>query len=76
MVYVGPAPKIPFIPEKAFYPIHPSGEGVYYSWRDCTKRFIVCLKWEYKEQLFRFDDKEAMGYFLHNDFGFKKRQAP
>jgi hypothetical protein len=70
------SPEIPFIPEKAFYPIHPNGEGVYYSWRECVRRFVVCTKWERKEVLFKFSDREAMGWFLNNDFGFKKRQGP
>jgi hypothetical protein len=69
-------PDIPFIPEKAFFPLHPSGDGIYYSWRECGKRFIVCLRWDYKEIIFRFDDKEAMRWFQANDFGLKKRQGP
>lgn len=51
-------------------------DGVYYSWKECTKRIIFCIKWEHKEVFFSFADKEAMKWFKANDFGFKKRENP
>ena len=66
-------PKIPFDNEAAFYPIHPSLEGVYYSWDDCKYFGLKCV---YNETLFRFDDKAAMQWFLIKGFGFKKLERP
>ena len=76
MVAVYAGPKIPFNAEEAFFPLHPSGTGVFYSWDECTRRIIACLKWEYREIIFRFDDPPTMGWFINNDFGFKKREKP
>ena len=69
-------PNIPFDAEEAFFPLHPSGEGVFYSWRECERRILVCTKWRYKEVIFRFNDSNIMEWFINNDFGFKKRERP
>ena len=69
-------PHIPMPYDKAFFPIEKDLSGIYYSWRECTKRFIICLKWERKKITFKFTDKEAIKYFKDNDFGFIKRQGP
>lgn len=74
MVHI--APDIPFMADKAFYPIEKDLNGVYYSWRECTRRIIVCTKWETKKVHFGFDNKEMMNYFKANDFGFYKRPQP
>jgi len=74
LVSIGP--KIPFDNQNAFFPIHPSGKGVYYSWDECTRRILVCVKWEYKEVLFRFDDENMMNWFINNNFGFKRLERP
>jgi len=50
--------------------------GVYYSWRECTKRFILCTRWELKKVSFKFNNPEAMSFFKNNDFGLTKRQSP
>jgi len=76
VVAVHAGPKIPFNADEAFFPLHPSGTGVFYSWDECVTRFIVCVKWEYREVIFRFDDPAVMGWFINNDFGFKKREKP
>jgi len=70
------APDIPFPAQDAFFPIEKDLSGVYYSWRECAKRFIVCLKWEQKKVSFKFNDQETMKFFKANDFGFKKRESP
>jgi hypothetical protein len=70
------APDIPFPVDKAFFPIEPDLSGVYYSWRECAKRFILCVKWEQKKISFKFNDPEAMKFFKANDFGFIKRKSP
>jgi hypothetical protein len=67
---------IPFPVDKAFFPLEKDLSGVYYSWRECTKKFIVCFKWEKKKVSFKFSDKEAIKFFKDNDFGFIKRQGP
>jgi len=50
--------------------------GVYYSWNECKKKFLICLKWEIKKVSFKFNDPEAMRFFKDNDFGLKKRENP
>jgi hypothetical protein len=67
---------IPFPVDKAFFPLEKDLSGVYYSWRECTKKFIVCFKWEKKKVSFKFSNQEAMKFFKDNDFGFIKRQGP
>jgi hypothetical protein len=74
LVHVGPG--IPFPTDAAFFPIEPDLSGVYYSWRECKRRFVVCIKWEPKKVSFKFDDPEMMKFFKANDFGFKKRENP
>lgn len=61
--------------DDAFFPLHPSGEGVFYSWYECTRRIIFCVN-QYREVIFRFDDPKVMGWFINNDFGLKKRERP
>lgn len=68
--------EIPFPHDKAFFPMERDLSGVYYSWRECAKRFIICLKWEQKKVTFKFTDKEMMRFFKDNDFGLKKRANP
>ena len=70
------SPTIPFSPHDAFYPMAKDGSGVEYKWRECAKRFIVCLKWEQKKVVFKFTDKNIMEWFIANDFGLKKREKP
>lgn len=69
-------PIIPFNAEEAFFPLHANGEGVFYSWDECTRRIIVCVNWQYKEVFIPFSDKGKMQWFLNNDFGLKKRERP
>jgi len=69
-------PDIPFPTDQAFFPIEPDLSGVYYSWRVCKKKFILCLRWERKQVSFKFNDPEAMRFFKNNDFGFIKRKGP
>lgn len=66
-------PKIPFDSEAAFYPIHDSLEGVYYSWDECKYFGLKCV---YEEVFFRFDDKAMMQWFFIKGFGFKKLERP
>lgn len=70
------SPNIPFPHDKAFFPLEKDFSGVYYSWRECTKKFIICFKWEKRKVSFKFSDKEAMKFFKDNDFGLIKRQGP
>lgn len=67
------APKIPINADDAFFPMHATENGVFYSWEDCNWLGLNC---KYKEVVFRFDDKATMEWFKANDFGFKKRQRP
>jgi hypothetical protein len=70
-----PAPDIGFNADDAFYPlrIDPSDGLIRPSYQSdvCTKRFIVCLKWE-KRTLF-FPELE---WFYQNGFGLKKMDRP
>jgi hypothetical protein len=70
------APDIPFPTDSAFFPLEQDLSGVYYSWRECKKRFVICFKWERKKVSFKFSDSEAMKFFKANDFGLKKRENP
>jgi len=76
VITIHASPKIPFNTEEAFFPVHPSGQGVFYSWYECTRRIVFCVNQEYREVIFRFDDPNIMGWFINNDFGFKKRERP
>jgi hypothetical protein len=67
---------IPFPTDNAFFPIEKDLSGVYYSWRECSKKFIICFKWEHRKVSFLFSDPGVMKFFKDNDFGFKKRQMP
>jgi hypothetical protein len=75
MVQIGPAPEIPFSREDAFYPLRrrPSDGKILpsYRWEECTKRFIVCTKWE--ERFVFFED---VSWFHAQDFGLIKRPRP
>ena len=72
---IGEGPEIPFNREDAFYPLreNPTTGNIVpsYSWRECTKRIIVCMKWTPKIVYF-----EDMSWFQANDFGLTKRQRP
>jgi hypothetical protein len=72
------APDVP-LPESAFFPIHPSLKGVYYSRRVCQGKFVlgVCFgKWVRKEDLYEFQDEAYQGWFKANDYGYCKRPSP
>ncbi len=67
-------PDIPFKEDIAFYPLRKTPDGKIfpsYQWRECTKRFIICLKWETKTVFF-----ENLEWFYQNDFGACKRPTP
>lgn len=67
-------PKIPFHPQKAFYPLRMTQNGdivATYQWRDCVSRFIWCTKWETKKLEFK-----DLSWFYLNGFGLKKRSEP
>ena len=66
-------PDIPFIPEKAFYPIHSDLDGVYYSWRECNFLGFNC---KHREVKFKFSDVEMMKWFKSAGFGFCDRPTP
>jgi len=70
------APDIPFPTDDAFFPIEKDLSGVYYSWRECEKRIVICIKWGVKKVSFKFNNQEAMKFFKANDFGLKKRINP
>ena len=67
-------PEIPFDRNNAFFPlrINPeTGNTVpSYRWRVCSKKFVVCLKWEPKTVYF-----EDLEWFRLNDFGLSKRKS-
>jgi hypothetical protein len=70
-------PKIPINFDDAFFPVHSEKNEFFYSWQECTKRFIVCVKWEYKEiPILKCDDKQGMNLLRQRDFGLKKRALP
>jgi len=70
-------PDIPFPTDRAFFPIEPDLSGVYYQWRECSKKFLgVCYRWRIKKITFKFDDKNQMRFFKDNDFGLLKRRNP
>jgi hypothetical protein len=67
------APDIPFDNQEAFYPYRRSKKDPKiivptFQWRECVKRFIVCIKWENKRV--EFHDLE---WFHANDFGACKQ---
>lgn len=70
----GEKPEIPFAPEKAFFPLRVNPQGKItpsYRWRECAKRFIVCLEW--KDRILYFDD---LSWFYANEYGLMKRPSP
>jgi hypothetical protein len=69
-------PNIPFPTDQAFFPMEKDLSGFFYSWRECEKKFVICLKWKLKKVSFKFDDREAMRFFKENDFGLVKRKGP
>ncbi len=68
------APEIPYSREDAFYPLRRGKDGKIlpsYQWRECVKKFVVCLKWETRRV--EFVDLE---WFYANGFGLSKRRRP
>lgn len=65
-------PEIPFTLDKAFLPLRYNKENnkivPSYSWDECMKRFVVCLKWQRK--IHYFNDLE---WFYVNEWGLTKR---
>jgi hypothetical protein len=63
-------PKIPFDRQAAFYSLRIKDGKILpsYSWQECKKKFVVCLKWETK--IIYFED---LTWFYANDFGLSKR---
>jgi hypothetical protein len=59
--------------QKRFWKIDPSLEGVFYTWRECVKKFVWCQKWEQKKSFVPFANKEMMKTFYDMDMGFMKR---
>jgi len=72
-VVIGEAPKIPFNVEEAFFPLrkNPSTENIVpsYRWRECVKKFIICLKWKTRTEYF-----EDLSWFAANSYGLTKRK--
>lgn len=68
-------PDIPFSRDDAFYPLrkNPDTQNIVpsYSWRECSKRIIFCVRWSLK--IIYFED---MTWFHANGFGLTKRQRP
>jgi hypothetical protein len=67
-------PEIPFNINEAFFPLrkNESGEIVpSYQWKECTKKFIVCLRWEKKTVYYN-----DLNWFFLNDYGLVKRPKP
>ncbi len=68
------APEIPFNTDEAFLPLRQRQDGKIlpsYQWRQCVKRFVVCVKWEKKRVYF-----EDLSWFLSNGFGLTKQRKP
>lgn len=66
------APEIPFNKDEAFFPLRYNKNGVIvpsYKWEVCTKRFIICLKWE--DKIIYFED---LTWFKDHEFGLTKRR--
>lgn len=73
MVKIGP--DIPYHNTDAFYPLRrskkdPSKILPTYQWKECVKKFVVCLKWETKRV------ELDLEWFLDNKFGLSKRRKP
>lgn len=69
------APEIPFSREDAFYPLRRNKDGKVvptYQWRECTKRFVWCTRWETKTVYL----DSYMDWFHANSFGLSKRKKP
>lgn len=67
-------PKIPFNREGAFYKLRRNPEGKIlpsYQWKECTKKILICVRWETKTVYF-----EDLGWFMANGFGLMKRPKP
>lgn len=67
-------PKIPIEIEEAFLPFRMREDGLIlpsYQWRECVKKFVICVKW--KKQTVFFED---FGFFLDGDYGVTKRPKP
>lgn len=66
------APDIPFNKEEAFFPLRENPEGEIvpsYQWKECVKRFIICLKWKKKTIYFK-----DLSWFYANEYGLSKRR--
>jgi hypothetical protein len=72
-VQSSPPPRIPIALEDAFFPIHPSLKGVFYSWDECRFWGLDC---DYTEVLMDFNNPSMMKWFMDNDYGFAKRKKP
>lgn len=66
-------PEIPINPDDAFFPMLPDGRGVFYSWEDCKWWGLKC---NYVEVEYLFANACHMQWFINNDYGLKKREAP
>ena len=67
-------PEIPFNREGAFYKLRRNPEGKIlpsYQWKECTKKILICVKWETRTVYF-----ENLGWFMANGFGLMKRPKP
>ncbi len=67
-------PRIPFNREGAFYKLRRNPEGKIlpsYQWKECTKKILICVRWETKTLYF-----EDLGWFMANGFGLMKRPKP
>jgi hypothetical protein len=42
-----------------------------YQWKECTKKILICVRWETKTVYF-----EDLGWFMANGFGLMKRPKP
>jgi hypothetical protein len=64
-------PDIPYSPEDAFFPLRkrPGDNKILpsYQYKECVKRFIVCVSWETKT--FYFEDLE---WFFQVGYGLQK----
>ena len=68
------APDIPFNKDEAFFPLRLRQDGKIlpsYQWRQCTKRFVVCVKWEKRTVYF-----EDLSWFYSNEYGLTKQKKP
>lgn len=57
--------------DEAFFPLRINPEGKIvpsYQWRECVKKFVVCLKWQTK--IIYFD---KLDWFHSSEYGLMKR---